>query len=113
MASIVDGKIIWLIGPNPGSSQEWACKVRGIAGGGDVQIRVKAADGKWYPQPHVETKDMGSFTSFRGTAYLGWEENPQAKHYTIAAGVGGQWSNDVVENLPSDILWVTSEVVRI
>jgi hypothetical protein len=107
-------KAITIKTPKANTPHPWGTKVRGRVWDGcgpreAVQLMVLAADKKWYPQPHVHR----SGSHFHGKAYLGWQVNPNAKVYTIAAGVGGALVKDVVTDLPSDVLWATVKVGRI
>ena len=95
--------------PHKNTPNGWATPVHGHFWGEKVQVMVHAADNRWYPQPRVATHGH----HYDGVAYLGWQEHPNAKEYTIAAGVGGDYVTDVVDELPADILWTQVTVERI
>jgi hypothetical protein len=97
--------------PVPDQKCPWSQIVSGIAihHRGVVQTMVLAADNRWYPQPRVK-KRHGIYI---GTVYLGFENHPNAKMYTIAVGVGGPFITEVVDNLPCETLWTKVQVERI
>jgi hypothetical protein len=104
-------QLIYFLFPLESHECGWAADVLGWATPAreEVQLLVMAADGKWYPQPHVKRREH----YFLGTVYLGWREHPNAKTYRIAAGLGWEWSPEILEELPDSALWTTRSVQRI
>ena len=105
-------RFIEIICPAEGKACSWETEVRGFVKslhGDVVQTMVQAADMRWYPQPKV-VRDRHLFT---GTVFLGWETDPQAPTYKIAAGVGGEKIPDVMDQLPTDTLWSIITVKRV